>query len=93
MVILIVSFIVVFIINVSNDISDILPNKKALEAFGILLQKLHRDGALESPIKIFPRCVVINGRESISPGRTLIEYLKSQTSSTEFGITLETKWE
>ena len=87
------SFIVVSVVNVSNDISDVLPNKKALDVFGMLLQKLHRDGALESPIKIFPRCVVINGRESISPGRTLTEYLKSQTSLTEFGITLETKSE
>ena len=42
--------------------------------------------------KIKAKCVVMNGQESISPGRTLTEYLKSQTSSTEFGITLESKW-
>ena len=56
-----------------------LPNTKALEAFGILLQKLLADGTIESPIKIYPRCVVMNGKESTSPGSALVEYLKNNS--------------
>ena len=80
-------------INSQKLILENVPNKKALQAFGLLLQKLHFDGTITPPIRIFPRSCVKNGKESISPGFALTEYLKSQTSISDQEITLETTWE
>lgn len=53
----------------------------------MFLQKLCADGIIESPIKIYPRCAIMNNRASTSPGSALVKYLQNQS------VFYQTEWE